>query len=92
MRRVLVCLVVPVMIWMASACGGAQAPQAEPATGEGAAAIEGEVCPTGDPGTQPCPEGCKWDEKVQKCMKDRGIIVEFKVPKPPPPPPPPPGS
>ena len=71
----------PVLTWMLSACGGAQAPEEQPAAKEG----EAEICPTGDPGVQPCPEGCVWDEKVQKCSKDRGIIVHYKpavAPKP----------
>ncbi|WP_437328369.1 hypothetical protein [Sorangium sp. So ce381] len=72
MRRSAIVLVLPVLAWMLSACGGAQAPE-QPAAKEG----EAEICPTGDPGVQPCPEGCVWDEKVQKCNKDRGIIVHY---------------
>lgn len=89
MRRVLVCFVVPVMVWMASACGGAPAPEAVPAVGPGTTAAEAEICPTGDPSTQPCPEGCQWDGKLLKCMKSRGIIVDYAAPPPPPPPTPP---
>ena len=83
MRRASFFLVIPALMGVLWACGPAQTPEAqgpesEPA-GERSAPASGdfEVCPTGDPSTQPCAAGCSWDEKYKQCGRDRGVIIEY---------------
>ena len=99
MHRALIA-VFPFVIWM-SACGGAQqGPDGAPAEGQGAAKGS-TICSTpeaADPSKPPaCAQGCEWDQKLQKCVEQRGAIMEYGTPTdpsapPPPPPPPPPPS
>jgi hypothetical protein len=60
------------------ACGTTQEQQNDPSKGP-ASSVEGEVCPTVDPGPPPvCPEGCQWNGT--ECRKKSGIIVYDAAP------------